>query len=353
MNTIGTFGPAEQEEQRSQLRRAIAGMLVPIFFAIGFAACIIGTYHKPHVNEISFGVVGPAAQTAPLVAAMEQHAGSAFEISQVTTPAEATGAVRSRDLVAAFVPTPDQQHPATVIVAQAGGRLQAAAAESFARAVTATQGQQLVVRDVVPLAAGDAIGLGVFMYLIILTIAGYLAVTVLETAAPGLRPSRRYPLILGGAILTPTLVYLIAGLGYGTYTGSPDTLFAFIGVGALYTLVVGVVTRLFQVLLGPAALFVSLAVFVFFNIPSLGATYTPTMLPSFWRFMNHFWLGAQTVNAERSILYFNADGVGTDLLKFFAWTVVAVVVLVVPAARKYEQQRKQFVPVREVEPVGV
>jgi hypothetical protein len=170
-------------------------------------------------------------------------------------------------------------------------------------------------------------------------------VTVLETAAPALRPSRRYPLILGGAILTPTIVYLIAGLGYGTYTGSPGTLFAFIGVGALYTFVVGVVTRLFQVLLGPPALFVSLAVFVFLNIPSLGATYTPTMLPGFWRFLNHFWLGAQTVNAERSILYFDGDGVGTDLLKFFAWTVVAIVVLLVPLARKFARQRKHVVSV--------
>jgi hypothetical protein len=198
-----------------------------------------------------------------------------------------------------------------------------------------------VVQDVRPLTPGDAIGLGVFMYLIILTIAGYLAVTVLQTAAPTLRPSRRYPLILGGAILTPTLVYLIAGLGYGTYTGSPGTLFAFIGVGALYTLVVGVVTRLFQVLLGPPALFVSLAVFVFFNIPSLGATYTPTMLQGFWRFLNHFWLGAQTVNAERSILYFDGDGVGTDLLKFLAWTAVAVVVLLVPVGLKFDRQRKR------------
>ena len=61
-------------------------------------------------------------------------------------------------------------------------------------------------------------------------------------------------------------------------------------------------------LLGPPGIFVSLAIFVFLNIPSLGATYTGSMLPSFWRFLNHFWIGAATVNAERSILYFGGQG---------------------------------------------
>ena len=36
--------------------------------------------------------------------------------------------------------------------------------------------------------AGDPIGLGIFLFLIILTIGGYLAVTVLATVAPDLRP---------------------------------------------------------------------------------------------------------------------------------------------------------------------
>jgi hypothetical protein len=33
---------------------------------------------------------------------------------------------------------------------------------------------------------------------------------------------------------------------------------------------------------------VSLAGFVFLNIASLGAIYTATMLPSFWRILNQF-----------------------------------------------------------------
>ena len=81
------------------------------------------------------------------------------------------------------------------------------------------------------------------------------------------------------AVLVPTLAYLIGGLGFGTYTGSFGTILAFIGVGALYVFVIGLITRLLQVLIGPPALFVSLAIFVFLNIPSLGATYTARCSP--------------------------------------------------------------------------
>jgi hypothetical protein len=326
--------------QRTQTRLALASTLVPLFFAIGFGLCIIGVYHKPHAHNIAVAVVGPPAKTAPLRAGLEKATGSAFDIRPVATVAEAARGVRQRDLTAAFVPTVNPQQPATVIVASAGGRLVAAASETLFRSVTARQGAELIVRDVRPLPSGDEIGLGVFIFMIACTIAGYIAVTVLQTFAPTLTPQRRYPIIAATAVAIPVIVHLIGGLGYGTYTGSVGTILAFIGVAALYTFAIGLITRLLQALLGPAALFVSLAIFVFLNIPSLGATYTSTLLSPFWHFLNQFWIGAETVNAERSILYFGGSGVGTDILRLLAWTAVIVALLVLPVSRKLARQRE-------------
>jgi hypothetical protein len=331
------------DSQRAQTRRALTALAVPVFFVILFSACIIGTYHKPHPSDIKVAVVGPAAATAPLRDAIVKNAGSAFDISHVETVAEARHDVRQRDLDAAFVPTADPTKPATVIVATAGGRIVATAAETLARTVTTAQGAQLVVRDVRPLTPGDEIGIGIFLFMIICTIAGYLAATVLYTVTPDLAPGRRYAMIAAIAVLAPTLTYLIGGLGFGTYTGSAETILAFVGVGALYTLVVGLITRLLQVVLGPIAIFVSLAIFVFINIPSLGATYTTRTLPSFWRFVNHFWIGAETVNAERSILYFDGLGVGTNLLRLLAWTLAIIALLLLPLLRKLEHERARSV----------
>ena len=106
---------------------------------------------------------------------------------------------------------------------------------------------------------------------------------------------------------------------------------------------IGLVTRLFQVVIGPAALFVSLAIFVFLNIPSLGATYTASMLPPFWRFLNQFWIGAETTNAERSLLYFGGLGIGTDLLRLVAWTGVIIALLLLLVSRKLEHQPEHLI----------
>ena len=155
-------------------------MLVPLFFAIVFAACIIGTYHQPHPNGIKLGVVGPPAQTAPLRAGIEKAAGSAFDISQVATVAEAAHdgppARPRRGL------RPDREPEA----ARDRDRRQRrrphrrdGSRNARSRSVTTAQGAQLAVREVRPLAPGDEIGLGVFMFLIVCTICGYIAATVL------------------------------------------------------------------------------------------------------------------------------------------------------------------------------
>jgi hypothetical protein len=331
---------ASQVDQRAQTRLGLRAVLIPLFFAVGFAACIIGSYHKPHPNGIEVGVVGPSEATAPLVARMQQGAGSAFDISQVATVAEAQHDVSERDLDAAFVPTANPKQPATVIVASANGRIVATAAETLARNVTAAQGAQLDVDEVRPLASGDEIGLGVFLFLVVCTICGYLTPTVLETLAPALAPNRRYPIIAATSLMVPTLVVLIGGLAYDTYTGSFGTILAFIGVGALYVFTIGLGTRLFQVLLGPAGIFASLAILVFLNIASLGATYTPPVLAPFWQFLNHFWIGAAAVDAERSILYFGGSGAGGDILIVLAWIAAIAALLLLPASRKLELKRE-------------
>jgi len=209
-----------------------------------------------------------------------------------------------------------------------------------ARLATA-QGAPLVVRDVRPLPSGDQIGVGVFMFMIVCTICGYIAPTILETAAPALLPGRRYLILAATAVLVATIAYLIGGLAFGTYTGSVGTILAFIGVGALYGFIVGIGTRLFQVLLGLPAIFVSLAIFVFLNIASLGATYTAPVLAPFWRFLSHFWIGAGAVDAERSLLYFGGAGVGADLLRLLAWAAVIVALLLLPVSRKLERERER------------
>lgn len=94
-------------------------------------------------------------------------------------------------------------------------------------------------------------------------------------------------------------------------------------------------------LIGPAALFVALAIFVFLNIPSLGAAYTAPVRSGFWRFLNRFWIRAATVDAERSVLYFGGLDVGADILRLLAWTAVITALLLLPVSRRLGRERNR------------
>jgi hypothetical protein len=334
-------GAMSKTKQVSETQIAIGAMVVPLFFVVAFATCIIGSYHRPDPKDIKFAVVGPAAQTAQLRAGLGKVAGGAFDIRPVSSVAQATHGVRQRDLDAAYVPSAAPGQPASVIIASAGGRIVALAAETLARSAAGAERAPLVLRETRPLSAGDELGLGVFMFMIVCTICGYITPTALETLTPGLRPGRRYPIMAAVAVLVPVIAYLIGGLGYGVYQGSPGTIVAFIGVGALYVFVIAIGTRLFQVLLGPPAILASLAVLVFLNIASLGATYTTPVMAPFWRFLHHFWLGAKTVDAERDLLYFGGLSVGPALLGLLAWGTVIAALLVLPVSRRLERRRER------------
>jgi hypothetical protein len=86
---------------------------------------------------------------------------------------------------------------------------------------------------------------------------------------------------------------------------------------------------------------------VFLNFPSSGGAIPAQLLPGFWRFLNHVWIGAPAVNAIRSILYLGGRGVGDDILKLLIWLVIVVALLILPISRKLEREREQ----RDVGPI--
>jgi hypothetical protein len=55
-----------------------------------------------------------------------------------------------------------------------------------------------------------------------------------------------------------------------------------------------------------------------------------------------FWIGAQAVNAERSILYFGGQGAGIDLLGLLAWAGLIAVLILLPVSRKLERGRERL-----------
>jgi len=319
--------PAQQDQHR-QLRLAVGALALPALLVIGLTLCYISAWQAPVPHGVPVAVAGPTAQTAPLRAGLARVVGPAFDVQAVPTPAAAAREVRDQDLSGAYVPAAQPGATATVIVAAASGNTVTSAVESLFRSVAAKQRAQLAVRDVAPLPAGDSSGISLYMFMIACTLGGFLTVTATGLVAPALRSRYRWPLILVVAVATPIVGYLLAGPGLGAISGSAGAVFALLGVAALYVLVVMMIARGLQLIVGAiGALFVGMAVFVLLNFPSCGASFQGSMLPTFWHVLNRFWIGAAATDAFRNIVYFGGQRVGTDVLKLLGWLAVGVALL--------------------------
>jgi hypothetical protein len=325
---LGNRALLGRQDQHRQLRLALAALALPAFFVIGFTLCYTSALQAPAPHGVPVAVAGPAAETARLRDGLARAAGPAFDVQAALSPAAAAGAVAGQDLDGAYVPPARPGGTATVIVAAASGNAVTAAVESLFRAVAARQGAPLAVRDVRPLPAGDTSGLSLFFFMIACTLGGFLAVTATGLAAPALRPRYRWPLFLAVAIATPVLAYLLAGPGLGAIGGSAGAIVALLGTGALYALIITMIARGLQLVLGAIGmLFAGFAAFVLLNFPSSGDSLPGPMLPAFWQVLNRFWIGASASDAFRGIVYFGGQGAGTGLLKLLGWLAAGAVLL--------------------------
>ncbi len=210
--------PARQD-QHSQARRALIGMILAVLFIMGFTLCFVSAFQSPAPHGVNDAIAGPAGQTAPLRAGLSRAAGPAFDISAVPTAAAAAREVRDQDLYGAYVPATPAKPAATVIISSASGVAVANTVEALFRTVAARQGAHLAVLDVRQLPAADRGGESLFFFLIGCSLAGFITIAVTGLLAPALRPRYRWPLILAAAVATPVLAYLLAGLGSGPSPG--------------------------------------------------------------------------------------------------------------------------------------
>lgn len=212
--------------------------------------------------------------------------------------------------------------------------------EATFRQVAATQDRVLAVYDVRPLPSNNASETPNFFFLIICTLGGFMVVAALGLAAPTQPEHQRIAVVAAASLLAPLVAYLIGGPGYGTFSGSVGTIIAMLGMGAFYAFTVAAITRLMQLGLGVLGLLAGSLVFIFLNFPSSGGTVAPQLLPGFWRFLNHFWIGAAGLDANRSILYFGGAGVGNDALKILAWLAAWAAVLAGPIYLRRKRRRE-------------
>jgi hypothetical protein len=200
-------------------------------------------------------------------------------------------------------------------------------------------GGDLKVDDIAPLAPGDANGIGLMFYMLVCCLLGFMTANIVGNAAFFLRMPQRLMISAGIAVLAPSVLWLLMGAWMHVLQGSPGQIIASIAVGATASFTVALVVHAMVVFLGKWAIFPSIFLFVFMNIPSSNSAYPMEFVPAPFGWVSHIHLGAAMVNTVRSILYLHGDGIGRGLRVMAVWFVVGVVLMVLALWRRRHKAR--------------
>jgi Protein of unknown function (DUF3533) len=332
---------APPERRRPELQAAMMPILLALYLSLALAVNYFGALHAPSPHHVRVAIVGPPAATAPVAHELSVAPAGGFDVSRLTSVATARRLIAERKLAGAYVPSPVR--PTAIVATAASPSLAEFVAGVFQRAA-ARQDRPLAVEDMRPLPRGNTTGTPNLFFLIICTLIGFVTAAVSGVAARNVREWQRVAIVAAASVLAPTIAYLIGGLGFGAFTGSFGTIVAMVGMGALYTFVVATTARLMVLALGIPALLLAVLVLIFLNIPSSGGAVAPQLLPGFWRFISHFWIGAAAMDANRSILYFDGSGVLHDVLKLLAWLAAWGAILALPIYLRSTRLRRASAP---------
>ncbi|NMM83954.1 hypothetical protein B2J88_06215 [Rhodococcus sp. SRB_17] len=313
------------------------GLAFPLFFVIMFCLCYVSAFHSPVPNQAPIVVVGSPSVTAPLIDGIEATSGDKFDIVATDSAADAISRIDNRDAIGAI----EISDTVTAHIATGAGASTVSVVTGLAHSIADETGQQVTVIDSAPVTARDSSTVGLFYFLIVCTLGGYLTITVLSQVAPRMRLKEQYSVLAGAAILTPLLAFGITSIFMHAFGASFGEILQLLGIAMFYTFTVGAVSILLNRLLGQAAIFAVLTVLVFINFPSSGGAIPVSFLPGFWQHIHSFWLGSSAMEPIRSVIYFDGNGAGPHLIVLGIWLVAALGLTWLVAARQSKKAAAQ------------
>jgi len=325
--TPGSVDPARTASLRTTL---IAVISMPLFFLLAFTICYVSATHAPLPHDMALTIAGPASVTEQLADSIDEKATGGFDITQTADADEARDAVSQRDAVGALIVDGDD---VTTIVASGGGRIATATVQNVGQQVAASLGGTSTVEDVSPLPSDDPGGSILFFLLVICTVGGFLTVTGVTQAFRNPSVRSMVATAVGAALVVPVVGFAMISV-YVDFEVTFGMVAAVLGIGMLYTLAVGLLATLLNVVVGQASIFAVILFLIALNFPSSGGSIPESMLPPFWQVVHNGWIGSGAFEAMRSVLYFDGAQAGRWLVQLLIWLVVAAVLLGVVSASK-------------------
>ncbi|MFI5715924.1 ABC transporter permease [Nocardia sp. NPDC051750] len=289
---------------------------------------MLGAMYQPAPKEMPVAVVAATPEMAgQVVQGLDQNMAGLFDLRGLTDTEEAREMVADRTISAAYVlPSAETPH-ATLITNEAAGMSQQQVVQTVFGQVAAGQHMPLETENVATLSDSDTMGT-VSMYLAMGWImSGFLIIIVGSTAAPMVMGLRTLlPILAGWSLGMAAVVWVIAGPIVGAVHGH---FLPLLGVGAVAIFSTALFTTIFVRVLGMLAVLPVIAVLMFLGVPASNGAMSIYMEPEIFRVLHDVLPMPAAVESARSILYFDADIVGTHLTTFAFWAAISLVVVAV------------------------
>ncbi|MFI1461086.1 ABC transporter permease [Nocardia carnea] len=287
---------------------------------------MLGAMYQPAPKEMPVAVVAATPEmTDQVVQGLDQNMAGLFDLRGSIDSDEARELVRDRTVSAAYILPSAQTPHATLITNEAAGMSQQQVVQTVFGQVAAGQQMPMEIENITALADTDSMGT-VSMYLAMGWImAGFMIIIVGSTAAPMVMGLRTLlPLLAGWSLAMSAIVWLIAGPLVGAVHGH---FLPLLGVGAVAIFSTALFTTIFVRLLGMLAVLPVIAVLMFLGVPASNGAMSIYMEPEMFRVLHEVLPMPAAVESVRSILYFDADTVGTHVATFAVWGVISLVVV--------------------------
>lgn len=312
----------------------IFALTLPLFFMIMFPLCLVNALHLPTPHDVPVAVVGPGADAFIEQAGPELD--GSVELLAGGTQEQAQQQLWAQDVRAVYEPATDEGS-SELTVAGADGRMMSEVMPMIFEPIAEASGSELEVNDIAPLAAGDGNGIGLMFYMLLCVLLGFLTANIVGNAAFFLRMRHRLLISAGVALLAPAVLFALMGGWLHVLQGSPGQIIAAMALGSTASFTVGLLTHTAVVFLGKWAIFPSIALFIFLNIPSSNSAFPHEFVPPFFGWISQWHLGAALVGAVRSVLYLHGAGIGRHLIVMGIWLFIAVLAI---AAALVHRRRK-------------
>ncbi|MCA1190559.1 ABC transporter permease [Saccharopolyspora sp. 6V] len=314
------------EQQPTSLVRTLASSLwFPLFFILGFVLCYLLPFHAPaphHVPVVAVGEQLAQQLDAKFAAALP----GGVDVTAVPDAAAAKEAITDREAVAAYDPASGQ-----LFYAKANGAALVQFLQQMFAPVAAATGHALTPVDLVPTAAGDVMGTGLFYLLLAMNIPPYVTVMVLLRAE---LTTRQKLLCLVGVGAFAAVVCYSAGRILNVIPPHPIVLL----LGFMLTQAVGWTTFGLVPLVKQFIPGVAMSLFVLLSMPSSGGAIPKELVPPFFQFFHLLLPLGQAADSIRGVLYFDGARSWPGITGLAVWCAIGVGLT---AATQWHAKRKR------------